>query len=261
MSEQRQARRADRRAPIRKATPKRHRSGGRGDSIANARDVAGYLRDDCRRLGDSLQLEMVVAQYHLRLRDVVTPEGEPVGDAVTAGVVAELERDGDSLSHAILRAWADLGTGKTAARCADAVARLSERGTGLPAKFGDVASTRTLGAWRESAGGHSGEYAFFAEFEHPLGRRHALALFVEPRRGGVVKHIGLLGPMSELGDDQPFQPSAMEAVELDAAADLLRGLFERSYGPELEATKDFRVLIAAARARSMKQRGAALRAA
>ena len=62
--------------------------------------MAIYFREDCRTLRDSLQLEMVVAQYCLQIRDVRTTAGVPVGDAVGVGVVAELEGHGDPLSHA-----------------------------------------------------------------------------------------------------------------------------------------------------------------
>jgi hypothetical protein len=262
MSGQRQARGRGAHAPFRKATPTRQSASGPGDRIANARDVAIYFREDCRPLRDSLQLEMVVAQYVLRMRDVRTPEGVPIGDATSAGVVAELERHGDELSHAILRGLAHLGSGHTASRSADAAARLAERGTGMPANFGDVGAVRTLGAWRQSEGGHAGEYVFFAEFEHPLhGRRHSLALFVEPRRGGVVKHIGLLGPMDELAADEPFHLDAMEALEIEAAGELLAELLERSHGQALDGSDDYRVVIAAARARSMKEQGAVPHAA
>src|SRR4051794_28028318 len=158
------------------------------ERIASASEVAGFFREDCRTLRDSLQLEMVVAQYLLRMRDVLTPQGMPVGDAVSAGVTAELEGHGDPLSHAILRGLAYLGTGETAKRSGEAVARLSERGVGLLHKFADVGQARPLGGWRATEGGRAGEYALFVDFEHPLGPGHALALFVEPRRGGVMKH-------------------------------------------------------------------------
>ena len=252
MSEHTKARRTDRREPFRRATPTRTSASGPGDRIANAESVARFFRDDCRGLRDSLQLEMVVAQYLLHMRDVLTPEGVPVGDAVGAGVVAELERHGDPLSHAILRGLAHLGAGDIRERSENAVARLAEHGTGIPAKFGDVAGARALGAWRESAGGRAGEYAFFAEFEHPLGTRHSLALFVEPRHGGIVKHIGLLGPMSDIPSDEAFDPSTMEAVEIGMAGKLLQEVLDRSYGPLLGGTDDYRVLIAAAHARSMQ---------
>src|SRR4051812_3871747 len=74
-----------------------------GDPITAASEVARYFREDCRPLRDSLQLEMVAAQYWLRMRDAVSREGVPVGEAIGAGVVAALERHGDPLSHAILR--------------------------------------------------------------------------------------------------------------------------------------------------------------
>jgi hypothetical protein len=222
-----------------------------GHSVASARDVADYFREDCRALRDSLQLEMVVAQYHLRMRGVVSREGVPVGDAASAGVVAELERHGDPLSHVILRGLADLGTGATATRSAEAVARFAGRGVGVTAKFADVAGARAVGAWRASEGGHAGEFALFVDFEHPLGARHSLALFVEPRRGGVVKHIALMNPMSDVDPDDPFHPSALETLDLAVAGTLLREVLERSYGTSLADVDDFRVLIAAARASAM----------
>ncbi len=250
MNEQRRARHLDRPSPIRKASPTRKGASGPGDRIASARDVAIYLREDCRTLRDSLQLEMVVAQYCVRIRDVVTTAGVPVGDVVGVGVVAELEREGDALSHAILRAVAHLGAGETANRGVDAVARLTERATGLPERFADVAKARALGAWRARDGG-DGEYAIFADFEHPRGRRHAIALHVDPRNGGVVKHIGLLSPMSELAPDDPFHPNALEPVAISHGGALMREALERSYRPLAAETDDYRVLIAAARARSM----------
>jgi hypothetical protein len=212
--------------------------------------VAGFFREDCGALRDSLQLEMVAAQYQLRMNGVLSPQGVPVGDAVCAGVIAELERHADPLSHAILRALAHVGTGQTATRSAEAGARLAESGTGLPLAFGDVANARALGAWRESDGDGSGEYAFFADFEHSLGRRHSIALFVEPRHGGVVKHIGLMGPVSDLDPDEPFHPTAMEKLDLAEAGALLEEVLERSFGRHFPDTDDYRVLIAAARARS-----------
>jgi hypothetical protein len=253
MNAQRQVRDADRHSPIRKAASTRQSSSGPGDKIASARDVAFHFREDCRALRDSLQLEMVIAQYHLRMRDVLSPEGVPAGDAISAGVIAALERGGDRLSHAILRGLAHLGTGDTAKRSADAVARLAEHGIGLPLTFADVAGARAVGAWRATRGGFEGEYALFADFEHSLGARHALALFVDPRRGGVIKHIGLMSPMSDVDPADPFHPSAMENVGIATAGALLHKLLDRSFGPSLARTDDYRVLIASARARAMDQ--------
>ncbi|MEA2449049.1 MAG: hypothetical protein QOG63_981 [Thermoleophilaceae bacterium] len=226
---------------------------------ASVHGVANHFRNDCRDLRDSLQLEMVVAQYLLRMRDVVTPEGVPVGDAITGGVIAELERHGDPLSHAILRGLAHLGTGAGAQRSAEAVARLAERGVGLTAKFADVATARAVGAWRETGSESSGEYVLFVEFEHPIGPRHSLALFVEPRHGGVAKHIALMHSMEEFDPDEPFHPSTMESLEIAAAGDLLREVLERSFGRSLDDIDDYRVVIASARAGAMDQEGAAAR--
>src|SRR3954471_14832337 len=161
--------------------------------IASAREVAQLFRGDCRALHDSLQLEMVVAQYLLRLRDARTAQGVPIGDAIAAGVVDALARQPDRLSHAILRGISHLGTGDSAERGAAAAAELARGGVELPPQFARVGKGRGTGAWRAAQGGLAGEYALFAEFQHELGARHSLALFVEPRRGGVVKHIALLG--------------------------------------------------------------------
>jgi hypothetical protein len=250
MSEQQQARDLDRREPIRRAAPSRQSAAGPGDGPVTARHVAAYFRDDCRTLRDSLQLEMVVAQYLLQMRRALTPAGVPVADAVAAGVIAELEEYGDPLSHAILRGLAYLATGEVAQRSADAVARLAEHGVGLRAQFADVAAARVVDAWRTSAGGHRGEYALFVEFEHPLGTRHALALFVERRGGGTLKHIGLMNSMHDLDPDEPFHPGALEPLSIAAAVELLRQVLKRTFGAGVERTDDYRVLIAAARARA-----------
>ena len=69
--------------PIRQAAATKPSASGPGDRIADSGDIAIYLREDCRPLADSLQLEMVVAQYDLRLRDVESPQGIPVGDAAS----------------------------------------------------------------------------------------------------------------------------------------------------------------------------------
>lgn len=257
MSTQRQSSDADRRSPIRKAVPTKDSASGPDDRIASARNVAHWFREDCRTLRDSLQLEMVVAQYHLQMRDVLTPQGAPVGDATGAAVIAELERHGDALSHAILRGLEHLGTGETVTRSAGAIARLAGRGIGLPPKFADVAGARPLAAWRTSEGGHDGEYVLFADFEHAQGTRHALALFVEPRHGGVVKHIGLMNPMSDLDAGDAFHPSALEPMPIATAGELLHELLDRSFRSDLSNTDDYRVLIGAARARSMEKEGVA----
>jgi hypothetical protein len=241
----------DRRAPIRKATATKMSASGPEDRIASSRDIAIYFREDCRTLRDSLQLEMVVAQYWLRIRDVRSSTGVPVGDAAGAGIVAELEGAGDPLSRAILLGLADLGVGDTARRSGEAAARLAERGVGLPPEFEDLGEVRALHAWRATAGGRRGEYVLFAELEHPRGARHTLALFVEPRGGGSVKHIGLLTAMRELDPGGPFDPERMERLAIPEAGGLMREVLERSYGRDLAGSDDHRVPIAAARARAM----------
>jgi hypothetical protein len=221
-----------------------------GDRIASASEVANFFRDDCRTLRDSLQLEMVAAQYDVRMRDVFSPEGVPVGDAASAGAIAKLERHGDPLSHAILRALAYLGTGERARRAADAAARLHAQRVGLPPKFADVGAARAVGAWRDTEGAFEGEYSLFVDYEYPQGTRHALLLFVEPRHGGVIKHIGLTQPMSELS-----YPNELEELEIAEAADLLGKVLERTYPRGLDFTDDYRVLMAVARARAMTGSG------
>lgn len=195
---------------------------------------------------------MVVAQYVLQVRDVRSPEGVPVGDAVAAGVVAKLEHQGDPLSHAILRGLAHLAAGDMARRSAEAVTRLESTDIALPPRFADVGEARAVGAWRATDGASHGEYCLFAEFEHPTGRGHSIALFVEPRRiGGVVKHLGLLGPLSELDGHPSFHPDAMVPLAPAEAGTLLIELLERTYGTDGADTDDYRVPILAARARSM----------
>jgi hypothetical protein len=252
MSYKRQTERRDPRSPFREPTTSRMSAGGPKEQIVTPRDVAIFFREDCRTLRDSLQLEMVVAQYFPRLRDAVSSAGVPVGEAVGAGVVAELEGHGDELSHAILRGLAHLATGDIGRRSADAAARLRERSVGLPNAFADVGQAVPVGAWRTTKGAFAGEVMLFADFEYPTGSPHSVAVFIEPRRGGAVKHIGLLNPLSELElDDGPFHPDARETIELEAAGELLREVLERTHGPLVAESDDYRVLIAAARARSM----------
>ena len=215
--------------------------------MASAGDIAIYFREDCRPLRDSLQLEMVVAQYWLRIRDVVTTAGMPVGHIVAAGVVAELEREGDPLSCAILRGLARLAPGPTGRRAAESAACLSASAVEPPEQFADVGDARPVGAWR-ARDATEDDYALFAEFEHARGGRHVLALFVIPEGGGTVKHIGLLGPMSTIDLNTSFRPGAVECLALPTAAELMRTTLTRTYGPLLERTDDYRVLVAAARA-------------
>lgn len=251
MSKQRPLQNRDRPAPFRPASPTKPSASGPGDRIASPRDVAIYFREDCRTLRDSLQLEMVVAQYLLQIRDVVTTAGIPAGDVIGPRVLVWLERERDPLSHAIVRGVAHLATGDMAQRSADAVRRLTGGNVGLPPQFADVGDARAVGAWRAAGSGLDGEHALFAEFEHPRGRRHAIALFVVPQHGGVVKHIGLLGAMNELEAAGPFSPDALESVPIRVAGALIRGVLERSYGADAADSDDYRVLLATARVRSM----------
>lgn len=246
MSQRQQSPHRGRPRPPFKASPTKKSASGPGDRIASSRDVAIYLREDCRTLGDSLQLEMVVAQYLLGIAEARSPQGVPVSDAVGAGVVANLEREGDALSHAILRGLAHLGSGDVAARATAAASRLADAIAGLPRQFADVGKAVATGAWR-AGGDIEGECVLFAEFEHPSGRRHTIAMYVEPDLG-TIKHIGLVAPMDEFSPGGPFDPARLEALEIAAAGELLRGLLERTYGSPVTDTDDFRVLIAAARA-------------
>jgi hypothetical protein len=224
---------------------------GPGDRIASVRDIAIYFREDCRTLRDALQLEMVVAQYGPRISDVLSTAGVPVGEAIGLGVVAELERHGDALSQAILRGVAHIAVGQSVERSAAASARLAERGIQPPPKFAGVARASACGAWRTSEGAHVGEYVLFAEFDQPRSKRHVIAMFVEPRAGGTLKHIGLLDAAVAFDRNGPFHPSRMEPLEADTAGQLMLDVLDRSHGPTSGGTGDFRVLIAAARARSM----------
>jgi hypothetical protein len=235
----------NRHIPFTHAPATKPSASGPGDRIASSGDVAIYFREDCRTLADSLQLEMVVAQYDLRLRDTATAEGIPVGDAMSAGVIAELEGHGDELSHAILRGLAHLGTGERSARSAAAAERLAERGIGLPETFADVGSAEPIGAWRDRRKAYPGEYVLFIDYEHSRGRQHSVAVFVEPR--GTVKHIGLMPPTSEFDRGDQFHPSGLESLPTAKAGGILGDALRRTFGDDLEDTDDFRVLVAAAR--------------
>jgi hypothetical protein len=228
--------------------PSRPSASGPGDVIANARDIAIYFREDCRGLRDSLQLEMVVAQYVLRIRAVLTTEGVGVGQAVGLAVIAQLEHERDPLSLAILLGLAQLANGATAERAHAAAERLAEEGVELPRQFAGVGRAEPVGAWRAS--GAEGEFVLFVEFEHPCGRRHTFAMFAEPRGAGTVKHLALLGPSSDLAGAGRFDPDVMEALDLPEAGALMRDLLGRTYGPPAADVEDFRVLIAEARAQA-----------
>jgi hypothetical protein len=244
MSEQQQVPDA---GPIQRAHPTRQSASGPDDRIASAEAIARWFLDDCRAVDDTLQVEMVVAQYLVRMRDTCTPQGVPVGDALTASVIADLEQRRQPLAHVLLRALAHLATGDAATRAADAVARLAEQGVGLSQRFADVATARPLGAWREH--GDATEQALFAEFVHPLaGRAHSIALFV---RDGVARHIGLMPSAYQLDPGDPFHPDALEPLDLPEAGELIASALTRAYGRDWERSDDYRVVIAAARARTM----------
>jgi hypothetical protein len=215
------------------------------DRIVRPRDVARFFRRDCRGLRDSLQLEMAVAQYYLQMRAVLSPEGVPIGDAASAGIIADLERHADALSHAILRGLAHQASGEIATRSADAVARLSEQGVGLPRQFSDVGEARAVAAWRDTEGAHEGEFALFADFEHPRGPRHCVALFVDR---DVAKHVGLLPPLAEVG----YPHNDLEELDVAEAGALMRSVLDRSFPREPGDPDEFRILMASARARSIE---------
>ncbi len=218
----------------------------------NAREIAACFREDCRTLRDSLQLEMVVAQYCLRMRDAVTPERLPVGNALSASVISSLERDGDPLALAILKALAHIGCGDARDRSRHAAARVAGAGIGLAAPFSDVCGASAVAAWRSTEGAFAGEYVMLVDFEYPRGAAHALALFVEPRGGGRVKHIALTSPVRDLPSDAGFHAEAMEPLEIPDAGELLAEAMERAFGTDLAKAEDFRVLIGAARVGSMQ---------
>ena len=251
MSQQSRTNKPDRRRPGAHATTRLSASGP-GPQVVSARDVAIFFREDCRTLDDSLQLEMVVAQYCIQIRDVRSTNGVPVGDAVAADVVAHLEREGDALSHAVLRGMAHIGVGLAAERSAAAAARLSEADAGLPPQFVDVAKASPVGAVRVRDVRIRECSALFAEFEHPLGRRHTIALFLDERRAKWVKHIALLGPLEEVRPEEEFAPATPEAVPTAPTGALMRDALERSYGRGAARSGDYRALIALARAESME---------
>src|SRR4051794_26358260 len=144
----------NRNQPFFTPAPTKPSASGPGDRIASSGDIAIYFREDCRPLADSLQLEMVVAQYDLRLRDTATAQGIAVGDAVSAGVIVELEGHGDELSHAIPRGLAPRGPGERSARSAAAAERLTDRGVGPRETFADVGEAEPTAGWRDRRKAH-----------------------------------------------------------------------------------------------------------
>jgi hypothetical protein len=58
-------------------------------------------------------------------------------------------------------------------------------------------------------------------------------------------------PTSDLEPGDPFHPSALETLETPVAGAVLNLVIHRSFGDSLDGTDDYRVLIAAARGRSM----------
>jgi hypothetical protein len=59
-------------------------------------------------------------------------------------------------------------------------------------------------------------------------------------------------PASDLDPDDPFHPSALEPLRIDKAGGILGDAIERTFGESLDLTDDYRVVIAAARARSIR---------
>jgi hypothetical protein len=237
---------------------KRHHPGPDGPvPVANAAEIAEFLRDDTRPLGRTIQLELVVAQYLIRLRDAVTPDAVPIGPAPLLGLIEELDRAGDGLSRAILETVAELTDGEPASKSREAAGRLAARGLQYPARFRAVGSARALEAW---AIREAGEACLAIEFEHADGARHAVMAFVvDPSRGGYAKHVAITASMWDLDDDAPFHPSRLEAAPVDLVARELRAALDAAdpaSGRPASQGDDFRALIAAGRVRAATERGA-----
>jgi hypothetical protein len=66
--------------------------------VANATEVAGFLREDTHLLHRTMQLDLVVAQYLVRLRDAVTAKGVPLGGVPLLELIVDLEEYADGLS-------------------------------------------------------------------------------------------------------------------------------------------------------------------
>jgi hypothetical protein len=219
--------------------------------VANASEIAEFLREDTRLLQRTMQLDLVVAQYLIRVRDAVTAEAVPVGPAPLLGLIEGLERAGDGLSRAILATIAELAVGEPAAKSREAAERLAARGLQPPGRFRAVGSAQALDAWvlRDA-----GESCLAIEFEHAGGARHAvLAFVVDQSRGGYAKHVAITGSMWDLDDEAPFHPGRIEsspvesiALEMSAALDAV----DPATGRPASQGGDFRALIAAARARA-----------
>jgi hypothetical protein len=228
---------------------RRHADGPDGPvPVACATEIAAFLRDDTRQLGRTMQLELVVAQYLVRLRDAVTPAGEPLGPRPVLPLVEDIEAYGDGLSRAILATIADLADGDVAVAAADGAARLAERGLQYPARFRAVGSARALEAWTLRDGGES---CLTIEFEHADRARHSVMAFVAPE--GHAKHVAFAGSAWDIDPEAPFHPDRLTPtptrLAARAMATALSGADPATGRPASESL-GFWALIAQARVRS-----------
>ena len=134
-------------------------------------------------------------------------------DHLATGLVEELEGMDDTPAWIVLRGLASVADAWLADPARAAADRIEPRL--VPGWAGEIGKARAIGAL-ELTGGEPGESGLLIESAYPSGDRHAIATYIDPRLGGIAKHIFLLQPI----DAAPDGP--LDAIDLDDARTRMR---------------------------------------
>jgi hypothetical protein len=143
-------------------------------------------------------------------------------EALSRGLVGELEDRCDIPALITLRglaAVADPWLAQPSHAAAERVARTCRFLPSWADQIGCAEATRALALDDHD---DSGEIGLLIEFEYPNGDRHAIATYIDPRLGGVAKHVFLLQAIDAIPDPGKL----LESMDLDDAKARMRAALE-----------------------------------
>jgi hypothetical protein len=177
-------------------------------------ESAAIASRDADEIADALEAEEWGSCLIGTMHGGVVPS-EEVEAAVLPRFVEALEALGTRRALATLRALGAVGAPEHARRAAGAGDRLAA--TGLP----EPPWATELGGARPTAAALMYEEAFddglsvMVEFTGPGVRTHTVAVYIDHNLGGLVKHVFLAGPLSEIRADFERAPGRAGAAMRD----------------------------------------------
>ena len=181
----------------------------RGEVLDYAVHNADLLLAQADDVDNAIHLEWVVSRFLPSWGDMPTHYKTDV-----LAVIDELEATADDVALTVLRGLEALAGGAIAEASTAAAERLSAAGVTAPPWARQIGTAQAVAA-RVSRHEEDDSAGVMIEYAYPDGARHALAAFIDGRRGGAVKFMGLTKPLGDACDNGELPFATVDPAEAE----------------------------------------------